>query len=76
MKKAIIILISLFLISCSKTKSKDHALICKGYYSRAYHKDYKNPSYRCTGLKACKANIERVPITEAEKQRHPCHYCW
>ena len=45
--------------------------ICTGKKSHAYH---SNPE--CYGIKSCRANIEKIPIEEAEDMgRTPCHYC-
>jgi hypothetical protein len=75
-----VLLLYLFLF-LAPSSSVDHQekfyLICTGKYSKSYHKDYQKVSDYCRGLKACRAEIQRLPADEARRLRSdPCDYCY
>lgn len=52
-------------------KRVDSVLICESSTAYAYHKSY------CSGLSRCKANVAKVPKTEAEDMgRRACKICY
>ena len=77
--KTLFIVITLFILPFSEqtTPAAGYYLICTGKYSKSYHKDYKSPNQYCRGLKACKAEIKRLPADQAKTKRSdPCDFCF
>ncbi len=55
----------------------EYNLICKGKNAKSYHRDYRNSNEYCRGLKACRADIIRLPSPEAKELRSdPCDFCY
>ena len=80
MKKAIIILVVLFLASCDHANVSVHGImgqrketvyVCTGPMSQCYHIDRN-----CYGLQRCSKRVVTVNLQEAQENgRRPCHYC-
>lgn len=61
----------------SNLKDSSFLLICNGKYSKSYHKDYGSSSDYCKGLMSCRADILRLPASEAKVLRKdPCDFCY
>ena len=67
MKKIIIVLAIIF--SCTSfTTFQNYVYICKGPYSKVYHK-----SDHCKGLSNCSTEVYSITIQDAEQMnRRPC----
>ena len=55
-----------------ETQQKETTVItCTGKYSKRYHNKI------CKGMKNCKGETKKVPLSEAKKQGlTPCGYCY
>lgn len=72
MKKLLIALFLLVLISCSEGSSDNSVYICTGPKSKRYHK-----TEHCKGLDRCSKSIKKISIEEAQDMgRTPCGYCY
>jgi hypothetical protein len=71
LKKLILIPFLLIMGICCKSQDTK-VLICMGTSSKSYHSHY------CTGLKQCKASVEKVTISDAIKLKRgdPCDFCY
>ena len=68
MRKILVVLSMLLLL----TACSDSVYICRGFYSRRYHK-----TESCKGLRSCGGIIEKVSKEKADSMfRTPCHICY
>jgi len=70
MKKLILIALLCFPLLSMTTDTQVY--ICTGKYAKSYH-----ATTSCRGMKACKGEIKKVSLSEAQKAgRKPCGYCY
>lgn len=70
MKKTLLILFMISMISCNQNGEK--VIVCTGKYSKRYHS-----SVLCKGIKNCKGSIKMITLNKAiESGKTACGYCY